>query len=69
MAKDGILNSYIGLRFFSSLFFWVIITVEIVYQATVVGLNPLQLVLVGTFLEIVTFIFEVPTGIVADLYS
>jgi len=40
-----------------------------VYQATVVGLNPLQLVLVGTMLEVVSFIFEVPTGIVADVYS
>jgi len=69
MIKLNILNAYLGLRFFSSLFFWVIVTVEIVYQATVVGLNPFQLVLVGTFLEIVTFIFEVPTGIVADLYS
>ena len=34
-----------------------------------VGLNPLQLVLVGTMLETVSFLFEVPTGIVADIYS
>ncbi len=57
------------LRFFSALFFAVIVTVNLVYQATIVGLNPLQLVLVGTLLEFVSFIFEVPTGIVADLYS
>ncbi|MGB2632023.1 MAG: MFS transporter [Minisyncoccales bacterium] len=64
-----ILNGYLGLRFFSSLFFWAFATVNLVYQATVVGLNPLQLVLVGTLLEFCTFVFEVPTGIVADLYS
>jgi MFS transporter, DHA3 family, tetracycline resistance protein len=39
------------------------------YEATVAGLTPLQLVLVGTTLELSVFIFEVPTGIVADVYS
>ena len=38
-------------------------------MATVVGLSPLQMVLVGTILEISAFVFEIPTGIVADLYS
>src|SRR5947208_7577421 len=32
-------------------------------------MNPLQLVLVGTVLEGTIFIFEVPTGVVADTYS
>lgn len=53
----------------SSLFYDLIFTVNMVYQATVVGLNPLQLVLVGTTLEVSAFLFEIPTGIVADLYS
>ena len=53
----------------TSLFFALIFTVNMVYQVTVVHLNPLQLVLVGTLLETVVFIFEVPTGIVADVYS
>src|SRR5512141_391475 len=39
------------------------------YEATVAGLAPLQLVLIGTTLELSTFLFEVPTGIVADMYS
>jgi len=43
--------------------------VNMVYMATEVGLDPLQLVLVGTALELTCFLFEVPTGIVADLYS
>jgi DHA3 family tetracycline resistance protein-like MFS transporter len=40
-----------------------------VYLVTVVGLNPLQLVLTGTALEVAVFLFEVPTGVVADVYS
>ncbi len=39
------------------------------YEATVAGLTGLQLVLVGTTLEVVILFFEVPTGIVADAYS
>ena len=40
-----------------------------VYFVTTVGMSPLQLVLVGTFMELTVFLFEVPTGIVADVYS
>jgi len=40
-----------------------------VWQVEVVGLTPLQLVLVGTALEVTIFLFEVPTGVVADVYS
>jgi DHA3 family tetracycline resistance protein-like MFS transporter len=39
------------------------------YEATVAGLSGMQLVLVGTTLEVVILLFEVPTGIVADAYS
>lgn len=53
----------------SSLFFALIFTVNMIYQVTVVDLDPLQLVLVGTLLEVVVFVFEIPTGIVADVYS
>ena len=49
--------------------FSMVFTVNMIYQATTVGLNPLQLVLVGTVLEATVFVFEVPTGIVADVYS
>lgn len=44
-------------------------TLSLVYQIKEVGLSPLQLVLVGTTLEVACFLFEIPTGIVADLYS
>ncbi len=40
-----------------------------VYQVTKAGLSPLQLVLVGTTLEVSAFIFEIPTGVVADIFS
>lgn len=49
--------------------FGMIFTVSSVYQVTVARLDPLQLVLVGTMLEGSVFFFEVPTGIVADVYS
>ncbi|WP_432948328.1 MFS transporter [Kribbella sp. CA-253562] len=44
-------------------------TLSAVYYVKDVGLDPLQLVLVGTTLEVACFLFEVPTGIVADLFS
>jgi len=39
------------------------------YRVQIVKLDPLQLVLVGTTLEITSFLFEIPTGVVADVYS
>ncbi len=44
-------------------------TVNLVFQVQVAHLSPLQLVLVGTALETTAFLFEIPTGIVADIYS
>jgi DHA3 family tetracycline resistance protein-like MFS transporter len=44
-------------------------TVTAVYFVTEVGMSPLELVLVGTMMELAIFVFEVPTGIVADVYS
>jgi MFS transporter, DHA3 family, tetracycline resistance protein len=44
-------------------------TTAAVYFVRDVGMSPLQLVLAGTALELAYFLFEVPTGIVADLYS
>lgn len=52
-----------------SLFLSMVFTLNLVYQATIVGLSPFQLVLVGTVLETVFFLGEIPTGVVADVYS
>ncbi|WP_027625658.1 tetracycline efflux MFS transporter TetA(P) [Clostridium lundense] len=49
--------------------FSLVATVMVVYHIEKVHLNPLQLILVGTTLEAACFIFEIPTGIVADVYS
>ena len=47
----------------------VIYTTLTVYYVTTIHMNPLQLVLVGTVLEGSYFLFEVPTGVVADTIS
>ena len=60
---------YIYISFLSQLFSTFIFTVSLLYQVSVVKLDPLQLVLVGTVLEITVFLFEIPTGIVSDLKS
>jgi DHA3 family tetracycline resistance protein-like MFS transporter len=39
------------------------------YQIRDLGFTPLQLVLAGTALEVSAFLFEVPTGAVADVFS
>ena len=52
-----------------ALFFNIVISVNLVYQTQAAGLNPLQLVLVGTVLEATVFVCEVPTGVVADVFS
>ncbi len=44
-------------------------TLNLVFQYRVVGLDPFKMVLVGTVLEATCFLFEVPTGLVADLHS
>ena len=44
-------------------------TMSAVYRIQEAGLDPIQLILVGTVLEISIFLFEVPTGVVADVRS
>jgi MFS transporter, DHA3 family, tetracycline resistance protein len=46
-----------------------IFTVTAVYFVKEVGLNPFQLVFVGTVMELTIFLFEVPTGAVADAFG
>ncbi len=68
-TKRNAYTVYLAMEFALSVFFSMIFTVSMVYQVTTVGLNPLQLVLTGTALEIAAFVFEVPTGVVADTIS
>ncbi|MFK7800176.1 MAG: MFS transporter [Anaerolineae bacterium] len=60
---------YLVMRGVTAFAFSLIITYELVYHTTVLGLNPIQLVTLGVILETVQFLFEIPTGMVADLYS
>lgn len=53
----------------ASAFFSMIFVASSLYQITVAGLSPLQLVLIGTALEVAAFVFEIPTGVLADVYS
>ncbi|NLF02198.1 MAG: MFS transporter, partial [Anaerolineales bacterium] len=53
----------------SSFLLTVVFTVETLYHLMVVHMNPLQLVLTGTILEATIFLFEVPTGVLADARS
>ncbi|TMK77471.1 MAG: MFS transporter [Actinobacteria bacterium] len=45
---------------------WVVMSV---YLVRTLHFSPLQLVLMGTAMEAAIFVFEVPTGVVADTYS
>jgi MFS transporter, DHA3 family, tetracycline resistance protein len=60
---------FYGMEFFDTLGAQAAFTVWAVYLVQDVGVNPLQLVLLGTVSEIAVFLFEVPTGVVADTYS
>ena len=57
---------YYGLNFGLHLPTWVVMSVYLVSE---LHFSPLQLVLMGTAMEGAVFLFEVPTGIVADTYS
>src|SRR5437016_7843067 len=57
---------YYGLTFGLRLPTWVVMAVYLVRE---LHFSPLQLVLMGTAMEGAVFLFEVPTGVVADTYS
>ena len=61
--------TYLFLSFVSSALFGLAFTAMSVYEVQTAALSPLQLVLVGTVLEISVFVCEIPTGVVADVYS
>jgi len=60
---------YYALLFISSALFSLAFTAMALYEVQTARLNPLQLVLVGTLLEATVLVCEVPTGVVADVYS
>lgn len=60
---------YLGARAFYAICWTCMVTVNMVFMVEVAGLDPLQMVLVGTVLEGSVFLFEIPTGVVADAVS
>jgi DHA3 family tetracycline resistance protein-like MFS transporter len=69
MGKLPATTVYLILTAASTLFNYCVFTVGAVYRVNVAGLNPLQLVLVGTVMEATVFLCEIPTGVLADVYS
>jgi DHA3 family tetracycline resistance protein-like MFS transporter len=69
LKKIDSYNLYIGTAFYFRFCWALMTTVSMVFMVTVVGLDPLQMVLVGTVLELSTFLFEIPTGVIADVVS
>jgi MFS transporter, DHA3 family, tetracycline resistance protein len=66
MRHLGATTVYYGLSFTGYMPTWVVMSVYLVSE---LHLSPLQLVLMGTAMEAAVFLFEVPTGVVADTYS
>jgi DHA3 family tetracycline resistance protein-like MFS transporter len=69
MRRSDPYKIFLIIKAASAVLFAMIFTASSVYQITVAGLSVLQLVLVGTTLEIAAFVFETPTGVIADVYS
>ncbi|HEV2713227.1 MAG TPA: MFS transporter [Gaiellaceae bacterium] len=69
MRRLDALKVYYGIEFFGDIGRHAAFTVWAVYLVRDVGLNPLELVLLGTVGEISYFLLEVPTGVIADSYS
>jgi DHA3 family tetracycline resistance protein-like MFS transporter len=62
-------RTYLILEGGFALFFATFATLSSVYRVEVAGLDPLQLILLGTALELAVLLFELPTGLVADTVS
>jgi MFS transporter, DHA3 family, tetracycline resistance protein len=60
---------YIGMQSLDALLFSIAYTIYGLYAVKAATLGPLELTLVGTIMELAVFLTEVPTGMVADLYS
>jgi DHA3 family tetracycline resistance protein-like MFS transporter len=66
VRRPGAERLYYWLTFVLSMPTWIVVAVYLVHD---LHLTPLQLVLMGTAMEAAVFLFEVPTGVVADTYS
>lgn len=60
---------FIAMTVMAEMAFVTYATMSAVYRITEADLDPFQLILVGTVLELAVFLAEVPTGVIADVYS
>ncbi len=65
----GAYSVYVLLTGVSSLSYPMVWIVSTVYLVKVVGLDPLQIVLYSTVQQLVNFLFQAPTGALADMYG
>jgi DHA3 family tetracycline resistance protein-like MFS transporter len=66
MRRPSAANVYYGLEFLLALPTFLVVAL---YLVSDLNLSPLQLIVMGTVMEAAVFVFEVPTGVVADTYS
>ena len=66
MRRADATQLYYVIQVLTSMPTWVVMAVYLVQD---LHLSPLQLVLMGTAMEAAVFVFEIPTGVVADTYS
>lgn len=69
MNNQNALRVYLVVNFCMAIFYLMGHVVKSLYRIQSAGFSPLQLILVGTMLEGTVFIFEIPTGIIADIRS
>lgn len=67
--RQHTLRVYYLFRLIAPFVFSMWLTVSMLYFATEISSNPLKLASLGVVLELATLLFEIPTGIVADVYS
>ncbi len=63
------LRAYYAFRLTAPFVFSMWLTVATLYFATVVTADPFRLASLAMMLELSTFVFEIPTGVVADSFS
>ncbi len=66
MKRPPATTVFYGLEFLLSMPTWIVVAIYLVRE---LELSPLELILMGTAMEAAVFVFEVPTGVVADTYG
>lgn len=67
--RQRALRAYYLFRIIAPFVFSMWLTMAMLYFATQITNDPFQLAMLGVVLETATLLFEIPTGIVADVYS